>query len=329
MSSIHSSSSSHYGGLDTTSPPPSKTSALGSGNNDDEEEWLHVPGSTTRRSSSSSSLNKKMKKKNFHSLEMGHDDHENNSIINSDSDSDDNDSDSQDDDDEEYELTDQYTPTITDHITGRTTLLRCCSNDNYHWRPKERVRCIVLLVLLTICLVLSVVYVKYPDNIPGLLRSGHGPPPGALGVGHASYDTVHSSYLEEYNARLTLYRHRSTGAEYLAFVPDNNKGSGYGGDESSSSSGYDPKPDKVFGIAFRTKPESSTGVPHILEREFIIFVLGIVIISQPLVFHSSSPSIFSFAKYIPSKKTRSYADLGNIPPGIHLHIYSRDHYKLF
>lgn len=276
MSSIHSSSSSHYGGLDTTSsPPPSKTSALG-GNNDDEEEWLHVPGSTTRRSSSSSS-NKKTKKKNFHSLEMGHDDHENNSIINSDSDSDANDDSDSDDEDEEYELTDQYTPTITDHITGRTTLLRCCSNDNYHWRPKERVRCIVLLVLLTICLVLSVVYVKYPDNIPGLLRgSGHGgPPPGALGVGHASYDTVHSSYLEEYNARLTLYRHRSTGAEYLAFVPDN-KGSG-GGDESSSSSGYDPKPDKVFGIAFRTKPESSTGVPHILEREYT-FVSGIATI---------------------------------------------------
>ena len=269
MSSIHSSSSSHYGGLNTASPPPSKTSALGGNNNhtNDEEEWLQVPGSTS----------KKKTKKNFQSLEMGHDDDddddENNSIISGDSidsmNNNDSDSHSQgddDDDDEEYELTDQYTPTITDHITGRTTLLRCmtCSN-NYHWRPKERVRCIILL--LGICLVLTVIYAKYPDNISGLLRSSnHGPPPGALGVGHASYDTVHSSYLEEYNARLTLYRHRSTGAEYLAFVPDNNGIGSGGGDESS---GYDPKPDKVFGIAFRTKPESSTGVPHILEREFI------------------------------------------------------------
>ncbi|EED88712.1 metalloprotease, partial [Thalassiosira pseudonana CCMP1335] len=73
--------------------------------------------------------------------------------------------------------------------------------------------------------------------------------PGAVDVGHAAYDTLHSSWLEEYEARLTLYRHRATGAEYLA--------------------GYDPKPDKVFGVAFRTKPESSTGVPHILEHSVL------------------------------------------------------------
>ena len=49
----------------------------------------------------------------------------------------------------------------------------------------------------------------------------------------------------------------------MAFVPDKLTT----GFKSGSDEAYDPKPDKVFGVAFRTKPESSTGVPHILERE--------------------------------------------------------------
>ena len=73
----------------------------------------------------------------------------------------------------------------------------------------------------------------------------------------------------EYDGRLTLYKHRITGAEFLAYVPEHHSD----GLSGSGSGGYDPKPDKVFGVAFRTKPESSTGVPHILERKFFMLLL--------------------------------------------------------
>ena len=101
-------------------------------------------------------------------------------------------------------------------------------------------------------------------------------------VAHAAYEALHSSRLEEYDAQLTLYRHKATGAEFLSFIPHSKEGTMPGGGGASGgktknkagggSEGYDPKPDKVFGVAFRTKPESSTGVPHILERE-LLFVL--------------------------------------------------------
>lgn len=87
---------------------------------------------------------------------------------------------------------------------------------------------------------------------------------GAMGVvEHAAYDVLDSSWLEEYEATLTLYRHQVTGAEFLAYVPNVTR-SGLGGEDEG---GYDPKPDKVFGVSFRTKTESSSGLPHILERE--------------------------------------------------------------
>jgi len=122
-------------------------------------------------------------------------------------------------------------------------------------------------------------------------------PLGAVGVGHAVYDAVHSrSWLEstgrlalyrhrttgsEYSAYctfwtqdgawLTLYRHRATGAEYLAYVPDATRSvptiPAAEGAEREAEEGGGLRW-LVFGMAFRTKFESSTGVPHILEREF-------------------------------------------------------------
>ena len=150
-------------------------------------------------------------------------------------------------DEEEYELT-----------SGQRRATRFGSV----WRPKELIRCGLVSVVVVAVIVFGSGGVGNGGGFP-LFRSSH-PPPGAVGVGHSSYDTVQSSRLEEYDARLTLYRHRATGAEFLAFVPDavTSGFKGGGGEEV-----YDPKPDKVFGVAFRTKPESSTGVPHILERE--------------------------------------------------------------
>jgi hypothetical protein len=96
-------------------------------------------------------------------------------------------------------------------------------------------------------------------------------------VTHSAYDTIQTKYIVEYTGRLTLYKHGGTGAEVLAYIPDLFSSPTSAATMTSSNSkkdkdsnvGYDPKPDKVFGVAFRTKPESSTGVPHILEREYL------------------------------------------------------------
>jgi hypothetical protein len=58
----------------------------------------------------------------------------------------------------------------------------------------------------------------------------------------------------------------------LAFIPDAVTSGPSTNGNTGRGEEYDPKPDKVFGVAFRTKPESSTGVPHILEREFLVSV---------------------------------------------------------
>lgn len=146
------------------------------------------------------------------------------------------------DEEEEYELT-----------SGRRA-----TRFSTGWRPKELFRC----GIISLAILLAIILAPRHSGVLPLFRSSH-PPPGAVGVGHSAYDTIQSTRLEEYDARLTLYRHRATGAEFLAFVPDAVTASFKGG----SGEEYDPKPDKVFGVAFRTKPESSTGVPHILERE--------------------------------------------------------------
>ena len=264
----------------------STTNKSTSSANDDGEEWLQVNSNVNSHSTKLSTFaknnnnathdiddeelqslsshtdgGKKKKKTKFQSLEMGHDDNHSYS----------SDDDSESSDDEEYELTDnnQYEPTMTDHISGNTSSLV----STIIWRTKEKIRCRILLLLAALLIIILIVYTKQGDGI-SLLKSSNNDkkshPPGAVGVGHASYDAIESTYLYEYKAQLSLYRHRTSGAEFLTFVPDKSgtEGSfGSSSNEGGSGGGYDPKPDKVFGIAFRTKPESSTGVPHILERE--------------------------------------------------------------
>uniref|UniRef100_A0A7S0EDK3 Peptidase M16C associated domain-containing protein n=2 Tax=Hanusia phi TaxID=3032 RepID=A0A7S0EDK3_9CRYP len=63
------------------------------------------------------------------------------------------------------------------------------------------------------------------------------------------YDIVKEDHIEEYGAKVVLFRHKKTGAEVMSVsVPDENK---------------------VFGITFRTPPNDSTGVPHILEHSVL------------------------------------------------------------
>ncbi|HWA19877.1 MAG TPA: insulinase family protein [Devosia sp.] len=66
---------------------------------------------------------------------------------------------------------------------------------------------------------------------------------------HAAFDLVRDETIPEISSEVRLYRHKKTGAEVLSFLND---------DEN-----------KVFGITFRTPPEDSTGVAHILEHSVL------------------------------------------------------------
>jgi Zn-dependent M16 (insulinase) family peptidase len=63
------------------------------------------------------------------------------------------------------------------------------------------------------------------------------------------FTLIRDEFIEEYRTRALLYRHDKTGAELLSMIND---------DEN-----------KVFGITFRTPPEDSTGVAHILEHSVL------------------------------------------------------------
>ena len=66
---------------------------------------------------------------------------------------------------------------------------------------------------------------------------------------HAAFDLVRDETIPEIASNVRFYRHKKTGAEILSFVND---------DEN-----------KVFGITFKTPPEDSTGVAHILEHSVL------------------------------------------------------------
>lgn len=66
---------------------------------------------------------------------------------------------------------------------------------------------------------------------------------------HPSFVLERDEYVHELKARALVYRHKQTGARLVSVVID---------DEN-----------KVFGIAFRTPPADSTGLPHILEHSVL------------------------------------------------------------
>lgn len=67
--------------------------------------------------------------------------------------------------------------------------------------------------------------------------------------GHPAFELIREETIPEVSSNARLYRHRKTGAEVLSLVND---------DEN-----------KVFGITFKTPPEDSTGVAHILEHSVL------------------------------------------------------------
>ncbi|KQX35558.1 peptidase M16 [Devosia sp. Root436] len=68
-------------------------------------------------------------------------------------------------------------------------------------------------------------------------------------MSHPAFELVRDEHIAEVNSQALLYRHRKTGAEVLSLVND---------DEN-----------KVFGITFKTPPQDSTGVAHILEHSVL------------------------------------------------------------
>ncbi|KAM3568207.1 hypothetical protein VYU27_009661, partial [Nannochloropsis oceanica] len=66
---------------------------------------------------------------------------------------------------------------------------------------------------------------------------------------HPRYEMVRSEVVQEYGAKVTLYRHRKTQTEIMSVTVDDDN--------------------KVFGITFRTPPTDSTGLPHILEHSVL------------------------------------------------------------
>ena len=68
-------------------------------------------------------------------------------------------------------------------------------------------------------------------------------------MSHPAFTLVRDETIAEINSEARLYRHNKTGAEVLSLVND---------DEN-----------KVFGITFRTPPEDSTGIAHILEHSVL------------------------------------------------------------
>src|SRR3954454_17545926 len=65
----------------------------------------------------------------------------------------------------------------------------------------------------------------------------------------SAFELFRDEQIAEVNSRARLYRHKKTGAEVLTLAND---------DEN-----------KVFGITFKTPPEDSTGVAHILEHSVL------------------------------------------------------------
>src|SRR3569833_630130 len=63
---------------------------------------------------------------------------------------------------------------------------------------------------------------------------------------HAAFDLVRDETIPELASEVRFYRHKKTGAEVMSYIND---------DEN-----------KVFGSTFKTPPEDSTGVAHILEH---------------------------------------------------------------
>jgi Zn-dependent M16 (insulinase) family peptidase len=68
-------------------------------------------------------------------------------------------------------------------------------------------------------------------------------------INNDKFELIKKQYIPEISTLAFFYRHKKTGGKILSLVND---------DEN-----------KVFGITFRTPPNDSTGLPHILEHSVL------------------------------------------------------------
>lgn len=68
-------------------------------------------------------------------------------------------------------------------------------------------------------------------------------------INHSGYELVQKKFIAEINSTVSFIRHIKTGAEILSIEND---------DEN-----------KVFGVTFRTPPQDSSGLPHIMEHSVL------------------------------------------------------------
>lgn len=71
----------------------------------------------------------------------------------------------------------------------------------------------------------------------------------SIAIEHPAFEVIQTDTVSEFGADCTLYRHKQSGAEMLSLKTDDDN--------------------KCFGITFRTPPQDSTGVPHILEHSVL------------------------------------------------------------
>ena len=90
------------------------------------------------------------------------------------------------------------------------------------------------------------------------------------------FELIREQHIAELNTRARLYRHIQTGAELLSLEND---------DEN-----------KVFGITFRTPPNDSTGVPHIMEHS--VGARSMLVSNRTLSALSSTTKIFILFLFI-------------------------------
>mmetsp|Transcript_5117 Transcript_5117/g.9713 ORF Transcript_5117/g.9713 Transcript_5117/m.9713 type:complete len:1115 (-) Transcript_5117:1699-5043(-) len=122
-------------------------------------------------------------------------------------------------------------------------------SEKYRKRVERRSKVVrVLTAAATFIILLSLFSLTY-NYFPDRAKDGNTFIPSV--PSHPAFGITRSKYLSTYNATMYVFKHQKTQAEFMAFVP------------------ADEKQDKVFGISFRTKPTSNTGVAHILEHSVL------------------------------------------------------------
>jgi len=112
----------------------------------------------------------------------------------------------------------------------------------------------LILVFFLRNVFLDLDYEGTPDDAAPHVRSLQSAP-------HNGFELINNENLEEYDAKGVTYEHKKTGAEIYIV--------NWSGGDSNSGKVYDTCKEKVFGIFFRTPPNDSTGIPHVLEHSVL------------------------------------------------------------